>query len=275
MKSEVAVSWLFTTALERSGCSLARASGPAETTRSQPSSRSASPAGIRTAWIRSWLAAIRTWLTTAPNFCASPVWFKVAQPLPSRWAAMARMELTVRTPVPPMPVTSTFQGRSRSGLSGSDSTISTSPVTSTVGFLSPAPVTVTKLGQNPSRQLKSLLQAFWSICRFSPSSVFFGITDRQLDFVLQSPQPSQTAGLMKTRVSLSGISPPLPAAALFRGAGLVEYDRRGPRHLPDLEEEPVVVLLRVQGDIPDPGEPSLGPRQVLGHHRDALDAPRP
>ena len=65
--------------------------------------------------------------------------------------------------------------------------------------------------------------------------------------------------------------PALPPAALFRGAGLVEHDYRGSRHFPDLQEKPVVVLLRMQGDVPEPGKLLPGPCRVLRHHRDALD----
>ena len=43
------------------------------------------------------------------------------------------------------------------------------------------PLTVTKLGQNPLRQVKSLLQADWSIRRLRPNSVSTGWTARQLD----------------------------------------------------------------------------------------------
>src|ERR1700679_3623803 len=51
-----------------------------------------------------------------------------------------------------------------------------------------APCTVTKLGQKPLTQEKSLLQLDWSIWRLRPNSVSTGSTDRQLDWVLQSPQ---------------------------------------------------------------------------------------
>src|SRR6202012_6002288 len=70
-----------------------------------------------------------------------------------------------------------------------------------------APCTVTKLGQKPLTQEKSLLQLDWSIWRLRPNSVSTGSTDRQLDWVLQSPQPSHTAWLMKTRWSGSGKVP--------------------------------------------------------------------
>jgi len=68
---------------------------------------------------------------------------------------------------------------------------------------------VTKLGQKPFRQEKSLLQELWLIRRLVPSAVSSGSTERQLEAVEQSPQPSQTAGLMKTRLSGSGKVPRL------------------------------------------------------------------
>src|SRR5438067_9037403 len=70
--------------------------------------------------------------------------------------------------------------------------------------LSFAPCTVTKDGQNPLRQEKSLLQLVWSIVRLRPNSVSSGCTDTQFDTTPQSPQPSQTSSLMMTRLSGSG-----------------------------------------------------------------------
>src|SRR3546814_4317541 len=66
------------------------------------------------------------------------------------------------------------------------------------------PCTVTKLGQKPLMQEKSLLQDDWLILRLRPSSVSSGSTETQFDFTEQSPQPSQTASLMKARLSGSG-----------------------------------------------------------------------
>src|SRR5579872_4034506 len=67
-----------------------------------------------------------------------------------------------------------------------------------------APSTVTKLGQNPLRHEKSLLQLDWSIARLRPNSVSTGTTDKQFDWVEQSPQPSHTSSLMTTRRGGSG-----------------------------------------------------------------------
>ena len=45
--------------------------------------------------------------------------------------------------------------------------------------------------------------------RFRPKLVSIGTTDRQLDFAEQSPQPSQTRSLIKTRRDGSGKVPRL------------------------------------------------------------------
>ena len=55
------------------------------------------------------------------------------------------------------------------------------------------PSTVTKDGQNPFTQLKSLLHEDWSIALFRPNSVWTGIIETQLDWTPQSPQPSHTS----------------------------------------------------------------------------------
>src|ERR1700740_2702876 len=80
-------------------------------------------------------------------------------------------------------------------------------------FLSCAPSTVPKDGQNPLRQEKSLLQLDWSMVRLRPNSVSSGCTDTQFDCTPQSPQPSQTSSLMMTRRAGAGHWP--------RGAGRV------------------------------------------------------
>src|SRR6202000_925947 len=71
------------------------------------------------------------------------------------------------------------------------------------------PSTVTNEGQKPFRQEKSLLQEDWLMVRLRPSSVSSGSTEMQLDCTEQSPQPSQTAGLMITRRAGSSSVPRL------------------------------------------------------------------
>ena len=54
-----------------------------------------------------------------------------------------------------------------------------------------------------------MLQDDWWIAVFRPNSVSIGCTDRQFDFLPQSPHPSHTRSLMKTRVIGSIILPRL------------------------------------------------------------------
>lgn len=49
-----------------------------------------------------------------------------------------------------------------------------------------------------------MLQVDWSIARLRPSAVSKGVIDTQFDWAEQSPQPSQTSGLMNTRRSATG-----------------------------------------------------------------------
>ncbi len=84
---------------------------------------------------------------------------------------MPRIAPTVLTPVPPIPEINTLYGEfcvvwgTGTGSAGSwdESTGS--------GFLRVTPSKTTKLGQKPSRQLKSLLHADWLIVRLRPNSV--------------------------------------------------------------------------------------------------------
>ena len=109
----------FTTARVSAGSHFDSASYPAATARSQPSSSDAPPAEMRRAWIWSWRVATRTWLVTAPNFCARPVMSSTDTPLPSMCAAIPSSAPTVTTPLPPMPVTRMFHGSSSAGSAGS------------------------------------------------------------------------------------------------------------------------------------------------------------
>src|SRR2546428_7342611 len=73
-------------------------------------------------------------------------------------------------------------------------------------FFSRPPSTVTKLGQKPLRQEKSLLHEDWLMRRLRPNSVSSGSTDRQFDFPPQSPPPSPTISLITYRTAGSGDS---------------------------------------------------------------------
>jgi len=147
---------------------------------------------------------------TAPPFCAMPSWSSTVTPLPSMCAAVPMMAPMVTTPVPPMPVISTPYGLSASdgsrGAGGSGGSAVATPafLLSALPLRTPPPSIVTKLGQKPLRQEKSLLQDDWSMARLLPNSVSTGTTLRQFDCVEQSPQPSHTAWLMYTRLAGSG-----------------------------------------------------------------------
>ncbi|KAG1188486.1 hypothetical protein G6F35_014255 [Rhizopus arrhizus] len=128
-------------------------------------------------------------------------------PLPSMWAAAPSKAPIVTTPVPPTPAITTryaappaMDAGTGNGASGNGD----SPAPDRAGLRSTAPSAVTKLGQNPSTQEKSLLHEDWLMRRLVPSGVSSGSTDKQLDLTEQSPQPSHTASLMKARRSGSG-----------------------------------------------------------------------
>src|SRR6202171_2129774 len=95
------------------------------------------------------------------------------------------------------------------GSFGSGRTGKSAPSAAPLPFLNVAPCTVTNDGQKPLRQEKSLLQLDWSMVRLRPSSVSSGFTETQFDLSEQSPQPSHTASLMKTRLGGSGKVPRL------------------------------------------------------------------
>mmetsp|Transcript_15310 Transcript_15310/g.36449 ORF Transcript_15310/g.36449 Transcript_15310/m.36449 type:complete len:206 (+) Transcript_15310:1652-2269(+) len=185
----------------------------AATMASQAITRWASAVPTLVQWMASGVLAIWIWLQVAPPFCARPAASCVMTPLPSRCAAMPSSWPMVMTPVPPTPATTMPQASSAFGMTGSGSAPSAASKgllrPSFLGFLSSPPSTVTKLGQKPFTQEKSLLQVFWLIWRLRPKSVSSGSTDRQLDCTEQSPQPSHTSSLMTTRLAGSTSLPRL------------------------------------------------------------------
>ena len=149
---------------------------------------------------------------TGPNFCAKPIKSSTDAPLPSRLAAIAINWPTVTTPVPPTPVTTISHGVSSVGCSGAGRDLlsrSNAASPRCAPFFRLAPSTVTKLGQKPFRQVKSLLHVLRLIFRLRPNSVSNGSTLRQLDSTEQSPQPSQTKGLITANRLGSSILPRL------------------------------------------------------------------
>ena len=71
-----------------------------------------------------------------------------------------------------------------------------------------------------------MLHEVWSMRVLRPNSVSTGCTDRQLLLTPQSPQPSQTASLMTTRVRAGRQRAALALAACLGGALLV-VDQHG------------------------------------------------
>ena len=93
---------------------------------------------------------MRTWLNTAPPFWARPVMSTTEAARPSTWAAIARIEATVVTPVPPTPVKTMFFTPvkvSKVGI-GVESAVSAG-IASRCAFS--APSRVMNEGQKPSR----------------------------------------------------------------------------------------------------------------------------
>ena len=176
---------------------------------------------------------------------------------------------------PPTPATRMLNGRppsTRGGRSGSGRAASPAGTsTRAPPRRGVAPWTLTKLGQKPSTHEKSLLQADWSIWRLRPYSVSRGSTERQFDFALQSPQPSQTRWLMNVRRSGSAIAPRLRRRR-FSAAQVLVVDEDA--HPPDLAKLALDAV-----EVPPVGELRAGrehrPRPVLlglvGHEPDGLD----
>src|SRR3712207_5290319 len=105
---------------------------------------------------------------------------------------------TVTPPVPPTPVTRRSHGRPTDRIAGArrpEARATASPPMPLFARRS-APSTVTKLGQKPFRQEKSLLQVDRLILRLRPKGVSLGSTLRQFDSTEQSPQASHTRSLM-------------------------------------------------------------------------------
>ena len=203
-KAAVGSSCVLAKMTVRPGFTVCSASWLAPTTRSQASSTSACWVSMRTWFSRSAVGATRTKLSTLPPFCAKPMKSSTEACLRSRCAAMVIRAPTVTTPVPPTPVTSRSKGPVQVHAGGSPMAASSRCTSAGVKlaptfFFSTAPSTLTKLGQKPLTQLKSLLQLVCSMARLRPKSVSTGTTLRQLLAWPQSPQPSHTCSLMKMR----------------------------------------------------------------------------
>ena len=158
------------------------------------------------------------------------------KPLPSRWAAMAEhLAEMVTTPVPPTPVTI---DRSRAWSSAGQRRLGhgLQACAATLRLRAWSPLALAQLSavDRDEARAEALRRRRSPCCRPTgrsracvPSSVSSGTTATQFDFLPQSPQPSQTASLMNTRLSGSGnIGLALAPAALLGGAGLVVDQHR-------------------------------------------------
>ena len=171
------------------------------------------------------------------------------QPLPSRCAAMPRMAPTVTTPVPPTP--SMIAGpalapeRETAG-SGTPSSGSALPAMPSA-FRILAPCTVTKDGQKPLTQEKSLLQLDWSMRALAAE---FGLDRLDRDAVrLHAAIAAAFADQFVDEDALVGIGKgaALAAAALFGGAGLVVEQHRHALDVAQLALHEVEVVAVMDG----------------------------
>jgi hypothetical protein len=119
---------------------------------SQAISTSALAAGTRPPTTVSSVSPILTWLNTEPPFWARPVMSTTLPARPSTWAAMARIEATVVTPVPPTPVKMIRRTPWKSSNTGSgvDSAVRAGAF---LALALSAPSRVMNDGQKPSTQL--------------------------------------------------------------------------------------------------------------------------
>ena len=134
----------------------------------------------------------------------------------------------VTTPVPPMPVTRMpgLVERPRSdGARQVGEAIRRRPLAALCLAQACRRRTVTKLGQKPLTQEKSLLQFDWSIARLRPNSVSSGITETQFDFTAVAAAFAHRV-VDEHALRRVGERAALAPAALLGGAGLV-VDQRG------------------------------------------------
>ena len=152
------------------------------------------------------------------------------------------------TPVPPTPVTTMPYGPVEHGQLGlgqdRERHVAGQPRT----LRSRPPLTVTKLGQKPLRQVKSLLQADWSIRRLRPSSVSL-----RLDGDAVAGDAAVAAALADQLVDdhpLVGVGEgaALAAAALLGGTGLVVDQGGDARHLAQAALHRVELVAVVDAD---------------------------
>ena len=110
------------------------------------------------------------------------------------------------------------------------------------------PCTVTKLGQKPLRQEKSLLQVDWSIWRLRPNSVSSGFTETQLRLDRAVAAALADRVVDEHALGRIGEGAALAAAALLGGAGLVVDQHGDARDLAQLALHRVELVAMADGD---------------------------
>ena len=187
----------------------------------------------------------------------------------------------VTIPPPPMPANRPRQGDAASASVGSGRPTASSASRAAHRAAGSLPLAcgasdfvVTKLGQNPLRQDRSVLQLVGLMRRLRPCSVSTGSMAMQCDCAVQSPQFSQTRSLITTRVSAADQLAALAAPALLGGADLVVDDRADAGVLahPPLHRVEVIapVAQRARRQCGSGGKPG----RVISHHGDQADALR-
>ena len=110
------------------------------------------------------------------------------------------------------------------------------------------------------------MQDAWWICVLRPNSVATGSTDRQLDFVPQSPQPSQIRSLIMTFAA--GVGHAAAALAPLLGRALLVVDQHGhARHRGQLLLAVDQSVAMADLDRPAAAGPA-GTGRVVGGHDD-------
>ena len=134
-----------------------------------------------------------------------------------------------------------------------------------------APCTVTKLGQKPLRQEKSLLQADWSMARLVPSSVSSG-DDRHAVRLHAAVAAALAHGRIDEHALVGiGERAALAAAALLGRAGLVVEQHRDAGHLAQLLLHLLQVAAVVDGHAAR-DEAGRILERLVGDHHHLLDA---
>ena len=188
--------------------------------------------------------ATRMWQATAPPFCARPDMSMVPKPLPSICAAWPRTardrdDAGATDAGDHHGVGLVQRGALGSGRLDEQRGEPLAPA-SPSGASALAPCTVTKLGQKPFRQEKSLLQADWSMARLRPNSVSSGTMATQFDLHAAVAAAFADGFVDEDALVRIGKGAALAAAALLGRAGLVVDERR------DAVRPAQVVLHRLQ-----------------------------